>query len=154
MAYNNSATEPNLAERTAVRVNSAIPIAIHVNTRADIPPRLIVAAAKESTRRQLDELRGHIRQVHVRLTDRRLYPGTTRCQVDVEITQAGTMSAYCVGSSPVDTLTDAFDQVSQDIRENLDPLASTAYLPSAVLTPPPHPVAQPTDLLTNRREVR
>ena len=136
------------------KIYSAIPVFVHVNTRAAIPPRLIAAAARDVTRRQLDSLRGHIDQVHVRLTDRRMYPGTTRCQVDVELAQTGTMSAYCVGSSPVDTLTDAFEQVSRDIRESVDSLATTAYVPPGLLTPTPHPVTPPTDFLTNRREVR
>ena len=154
MANSNASTNPSAGDQVAVKINSAVPVVVHVNTRADIPPCLITAAAKESARRQLDSLCGHIRRVHVRLTDHRLYPGTTRCQVDVELTQTGTMSAYCVGSSPVNTLTDAFEQVSQDIRENMNSVATTACMPSALLTPTSHPVARPTDLLTNRREVR
>ena len=130
-------------------VDSFIPMDVHVHTRAEIPSRLVTAAARESAKRQLVPLRGPIRMVRVRLTDRRLNLGMTRCQVDVELARNDCVSAYCVGSNPVVTVSDAFEQIARIVHERIALRSSPKRATTRPMAPTPSPVAQATDLLTS-----
>ena len=85
---------------------------IYVNTRALIPTRLIAEAAQESIRLTLGRFQARVEGVRVRVTDRRLKPGSASCQVEIDLADGTAVVARSADASPVKAVSQAFEKAA------------------------------------------
>ena len=92
---------------------------VDVISRELIPTHLVAEAARESSRRALGQIRPHVKDVRVTVTDRRLKLGMACCQVEIDLAGGGAVAARSVNTNPVEAVAQAFDKVARRIHRQL-----------------------------------
>ena len=88
---------------------------VNVISRELIPTHLIAEAARQSRQRALGHMQGHVKAVHVTVTDRRHKLGMACCQVEINLADGAAVAARSVNSNPVEAVAQAFDKVARRI---------------------------------------